>query len=223
MYIYPFELGHPAADGAALDQVTPPVPPVGAAMAVVVKVRGLPVRLPELAVTVFTPAAAPSLRIVAACPCAFVTTWVALKLPPPPLNANVTVTPATGCPLALLTCNVRGVGNGWLTVPIWLFPLTMTSLAAVGAAAAVAVAPNEIGLPLSVPEVAVTVLAPAVAPSVSVADASPWLLVTACVALSVPPPAVATKVILTPETGLPLTSLAWTTNGFDKAAPAAPL
>ena len=68
-----------------------------------------------------------------------------------------------------------------------------------------------------------TVLVPALGPKVSVLEANPWLFVAATIGLSVPPPAVTAKVTLVPETGLPLASVTFTTNGFASGWPAEPV
>src|SRR5580692_8544360 len=65
------------------------------------------------------------------------------------------------------------------------------------------VAVKMIGLPLSVPDAAVTVFTPAVVPKVRTVEASPALVVVTEDAVSDPPPAVTAKVTSVPETGLP--------------------
>ena len=76
------------------------------------------------------------------------------------------------------------------------------------------VAVNVTGLPDSDPDVALTVLVPAVDPNVSVLEASPELLVDTVAALSEPPPAVTANVTVTPETALPPASATFTVNGL---------
>src|SRR5436305_13358317 len=85
------------------------------------------------------------------------------------------------------------------------------------AAPAWAVALNETGDPARVPEVAVNVCAPAVCPSVPIAEVVPSAgVVAATVTL---PVAGAPKVTAAPETGFPKRSVTLTTNGWASATP----
>jgi hypothetical protein len=87
----------------------------------------------------------------------------------------------------------------------------------------VAVAVNVIGLPASVPEDAVAVLAPAAGPRVSVLKARPALSVVAVAGVTLPPPAVTVNVMLTPEIGFPPASVTLTTNGLASLCPIVPV
>jgi hypothetical protein len=87
----------------------------------------------------------------------------------------------------------------------------------------VPVAVKLMGLPTSVPDVAVTVLVPAVEPSVRVLNACPLESEETCEAESNPPPAVTANATLTPETAVPFASVTLTTNGAAKGCPAVPL
>jgi len=78
---------------------SPPVPP---ARPVAWKVRGLPVKPVEVAVTVFAPAVLPSVQEpIVAVPFAAVVCERPVPEPPPEATANVTLTPATGLRVAV--------------------------------------------------------------------------------------------------------------------------
>jgi len=90
---------------------------------VAVNVTGLPVRVPEVAVTLLVPGVAPKVKVEEAKPCAFVVTGCVGEIVPPPLaTANVTETPETGTPLASVTKTVNGTVKAVPCVPVWLFP-----------------------------------------------------------------------------------------------------
>jgi hypothetical protein len=95
-----------------------------AAVAEAVNVTGLPVRTPDVAVTVllFVPAVAPSCHeLNAAMPAPFVTTVLPLGelIEPPPLaTANVTLTPDTGLLFASVTNTVGAVGTAVPTAAV---------------------------------------------------------------------------------------------------------
>ena len=205
------------------DQLTPVEgPPVGTLLPVAVNVIGLPVSVPDEAITVLVPAIAPKVKREAANPLLFVTTEVEVSEPPPPVTAKFTVVPETGLPLASVTSTVNGLGNPCPTVPVWLLPLIDTSFDA-GPIPAAPVAVNVIGLPVRVPDEAETVFSPAVDPNVSNEEARPLLPVTTVVAVRDPPPEVTAKLTVTPETGLPLASVTCTVNGLARACPAVPV
>src|SRR5437588_168285 len=84
--------------------------------------------------------------------------------------AKLTAVPATALPNESATFTTKGCARAAPTVPVWPEPETAAMLAA---APAVAVAVNETGDPASVPEVAVNACAPAVWPSVPVAEVAP--------------------------------------------------
>src|SRR5471032_461380 len=88
---------------------------------------------------------------------------------------------------------------------------------------AVPVAVNVTGLPVNVPLVAVTVLAPATAPSVHVVLAMPLAFETTGCVPTDPPPVTTAKVTLTPPIGLPNASVTSALMGDPRAVPTAPL
>jgi hypothetical protein len=96
---------------------------------IAVNVIGLPVSVPDDAITVFVPVA-PSVNVEEAWPLLFVATDTAVSVPPPAVTANVTVAPATGLPPASVTWTVNGLARGCPTVPVWPLPLHDTRLAA---------------------------------------------------------------------------------------------
>src|SRR5207247_2185723 len=130
------------------------------AVPVAVNVTGLPASPVAVAVSEFGPAVGPNVHdVTAAIPFAPVVTGVVgVTVPPPEATTNVTLTPATGLPFASRTITEGGVGTVVPAVADWLFP----ALSAIELAApAVPVAVNVTGLPVSVPEVAVSVFGPA--------------------------------------------------------------
>jgi len=75
------------------------IEPAAPTTPVAVKVTGLPVRLPDVAVSVLAPAVAPSFQLpTAAMPLASVVALPPVSEPPPEPRAKVTETPATGLP-----------------------------------------------------------------------------------------------------------------------------
>jgi len=187
-----------------------------------VKLIGLPVRPVELAVTTVVPEAAPNVRVVDAWPDELVATCIVDKVPPPDAMANVTCTPDTGVPLPFNTVTTNGLESACPIVPDWLFPLVITIL--VGWLLVVAVeAVKLIGLPERPAELAVTIVAPEVAPNVRVVNAWPDELVAICVVDKVPTPDAMVNVTCTPATGFPLTSVTATTNGAPSGCPTVPV
>ena len=91
---------------------------------------------------------------------------------------------------------------------------------------AVPVAVNVTGLPIKVPEAAVSVFVPAVEPSVhEVSWARPLAVVVSVAGDAgdiVPPPPVTVKTTLTPLTGLPFASVTFTDGATDTAGPRPP-
>ncbi len=66
-------------------------------------------RLPALATSVLVPAAVPRVQLpTVAMPEAFDVWWFPVKVPPPVVTANVTVTPLIGLPVASLTITEGG-------------------------------------------------------------------------------------------------------------------
>src|SRR4051812_8518877 len=131
---------------------------------------------------------------------------------------KLTGAPAMGVAKESVTLTTKGWPRGRPTVPVWPEPETAAMLAA---APALAVALNETGEPVKVPEVAVKVCAPAPWPSVPIAEVVPSAAVgAATVTLPVTGAAKATAV---PETGFPNRSVTLTTNGCASAAPTVPV
>src|SRR5207302_1598606 len=136
----------------------------GPAVPVAVKVTGLPVSEPEVAVNVFEPAVALSVQLpTVATPLPLVVWLPPVTVPLPAATANVTATPVTGFPFASFTITDGGVLTAVPAAADWLVGLFAAIVAAV---LAVPVALKVTGLPLCPVEVAVSVLVPAVAPSV---------------------------------------------------------
>jgi hypothetical protein len=198
---------------AAIVAAAPAVP-------VAVNVTGLPVSDPDVAVSVFDPAA--GLRVhevrVAIPSDPVLTGVVGATVPLPAAGVNVTATPATGFPFASFTITDGGEVTAVPAVPDWLLGLFA---AIVAAAPAVPVAVNVTGLPVSDPDVAVNVFAPAVALSVQLPTvAMPLPLVVWLPPVMVPFPGATAKVTATPPTGFPFASLTITDGGEATAVPA---
>jgi len=142
---------------AAIVAAVPAVP-------VALKGTGLPLKPVEVAVSVFAPAVALSVQLpTVATPLALVVWLAPVIVPFPGATANVTATSATGFPFASLTITDGGDVTAVPAVADWLVGLFA---AIVVAAPAVPVAVKVTGLPDKVPELAVNVFEPAVAPSV---------------------------------------------------------
>src|SRR5207302_1321892 len=197
---------------AAIAAAVPAVP-------VAVNVTGLPVSDPDVAVRVLLPAVALSVQLpTVAMPLPFVVWLPPVIVPFPGATANVTATPVTGFPFASFTITDGGDATAVPAVADWLVGLFA---AIVAAAPAVPVAVKVTGLPESVPDVAVSVLLPAVVPSVqlpTVAIPLASLIWVAPVTLPLPGPGA--KVTDTPETGLPNASVTITDGGTGRVLPA---
>jgi hypothetical protein len=183
-----------------------------------VKVTGLPVSPEAVAVRALAPAVVPSVQLVtAAIPLPLVVTGlVGTTVPPPLATANVTLSPATGLPCVSVTSTAGATATAVPAVALWPFP-ALTAI--VVAAPAVPVPVNVTGP--SAPAVAVSVLAPAVVPSVQLVT---WAIplasvLTGVVGSTVPPPPVTAYVTLTPATGLLAASRTRTEGGIVTAAP----
>ena len=136
------------------------------AVPVAVKVTGLPLKLPDVAVIVLLPAVVPNVQLpTVAIPLASVVADKPVADPPPVATAKVTLTPLTGLLLASLTITLGAVDTADPAVALWLFPALTAIWVAVPA---VPVAVKVTGLPLKLPDVAVIVLLPAVVPNVQV-------------------------------------------------------
>src|SRR5881398_1485058 len=146
------------------------------AVPVAVKVTGLPVRDPDVAVRVFEPAVALSVQLpTVAMPLPLVVWLPPVIVPLPSAGVNVTATPVTGFPFASFTITEGGVLTAVPAAADWLVGLFA---AIVVAAPAVPVAVKVTGLPLKPVEVAVSVFGPAVALSVQLPTvATPLALV----------------------------------------------
>jgi len=194
------------------------------AVPVAVKVTGLPVDTEAEAVTVLVPEVVPSVQLVRlAIPLELVFTMAGLlgrSVPPPAVREKVTAIPATPFPLTSVTFTDGGALTAVPTVALCV----VAEFAIIAwAAAAVPVAVKVTGDPLGTEAAAVTVLAPALGPSVqlvSVAIPLVLVLITAgLTGLSVPPPDVSVKVIATPDFGFPLASVTLTEGGAATAVP----
>src|SRR5438270_4548574 len=121
-------------------------------------------------------------------------------------------------PKESVTLTTNGCARAEPTAPVWPEPETAAMLAA---APALAVAVNESGDPVRVPELAANVCAPAVCPSVPVAEVVPSAAVGgATVTL---PVAGAVKLTAVLATALPKGSVTLTTKGCASATPTAPV
>jgi hypothetical protein len=185
--------------------LSPPVTAIVVALSwtpVAVNVTGLPVRLPEVAVSVFAPALVPSVQLpTVATPLAFVVALPTVMEPPPEPAAKVTEVAETALPKLSVTFTEGAVETLVFTVALWPLPvLTAIELAA----PAVPVAVNVTGDPASPDAVAVKLLAPVVVPSVHEPTvAIPPAFVVAPPPATEPPPEATAKVTDVPDTGLP--------------------
>src|SRR5438105_10968582 len=92
----------------------------GPAMPAAVKVTGLPVSDPEVAVNVFAPAVALSVQLpTVAMPLPLVVWLPPVMVPFPGATANVTVTPPTGFPVASFTITDGGDATAVPRVTDW--------------------------------------------------------------------------------------------------------
>src|SRR5205823_6049021 len=190
------------------------------AVAVAVKITGLPASPLAVARAVSVRAVVPRVQEVAvATPLPSVVTGVAgFTVPFAPVALNVTATPETGFPFASFTSTEGGELTAAPAVPGWLVGLFAAIVAAVPA---VAVAVKITGLPASPLAVARAVSVRTAVPRVQeVAVATPLPSVVTGVsllaALLIP---VALNVTATPETGFPFASFTITEGGELTAAP----
>src|SRR5437879_622657 len=173
--------------------------------AVAVNMTGLPWSLGAVAWRVFGPTVRPSVQFTPAAPVAslnVVSAPTPSTDPPPLLTVNVTATPATPLPFASTTRTTGTVATWVPTSADCPSPAPRTSCAA---APAPPTAENVTGLPVSPDRVAVSVLAPAVVPSVqppTAARPSPPVFIVAGPVI-LPPPVATAKVTATPVIGLP--------------------
>ena len=92
-------------------------------MPVALKVRGEPSRPVLVAVKVLAPALAPRVQLpTVAMPEALVVAERPVAEPPPEATAKVTLTPATGLPLASVTRTLGAMPTAAPTVADWLLP-----------------------------------------------------------------------------------------------------
>src|SRR5207249_6608515 len=109
------------------------------AVAVAVKVTGLPVSPVALAVSVLVPGVVPSVHDdTAAMPQPFVATLVGLTVPPPDVTVIATATSATGLPAPSRTSTDGGVSTVVPTVADWPSPPLSVIVAAAPAVSAIA-------------------------------------------------------------------------------------
>ena len=174
--------------------VAAPAPPV------TVMVSGEFVRPGLVAITVFAPAAVPSVQLPSdATPDPFEVALTPVMLPPPDPTANVTGTPATGLPDASRTITLGATATSAPAVPVVLPPLSAICVAALVKPVAAMVS----GDPPSVPLVAVSVFAPTNGPRVhDPSTATPCAFVACVSPVADPPPEATAKVTVTPGTGL---------------------
>jgi hypothetical protein len=203
------------AEGAVVSATCVAAP----AVPVAVKVTGLPASVPDVAVSVFVCAVEGSVQLpTVAIPLPFVVCVPPVTLPLPAAGANVTATSATGFPFASLTITE---GAELTAVPAgadWVVGLLATIAAA---APAVPVAVNVTGLPESDPEVAVSVLLPALGLRVQLPTvATPLVLVVWLPPVIVPFPGATANVTATPPTGFPFASVTSTDGRELTAVPA---
>src|SRR5207237_486853 len=93
------------------------------AVPVAVKVIGLPFTPGAVAVSVFWPAAVPSVQVpTVAMPPASVVWLAPVMLPFPAVTAKVTATPGTGLPLASFTITEGAICTAVPAVTVWLLP-----------------------------------------------------------------------------------------------------
>src|SRR5437764_145766 len=192
----------------------------GPAVPAAVKVTELPARPLAVTVSVFCPAVALSVHDVsAAIPSVPVLTGVVgVTVPLPSAGVNVTATPVTGFPFASFTITD---GGGLTAVPAGAVGLVGLFGGMVAAAPAVPVAVHVPGLPLSDPDVAVTVLLPAGALTAQPSTvAMPVPLVVRVPPVTLPLPAAGVNVTATSVTGFPFASLTITDGGDVTAVPA---
>src|SRR5207302_1277512 len=197
---------------AAIVAAVPAVP-------VALKVTGLPLKPVEVAVSVFGPAVALSVQLpTVATPLALVVWLAPVIVPFPGATANVTATCATGFPFPSFTITDGGDVTAVPAVADWLVGLFA---AIVAAAPAVPVAVNVTGLPVSDPDVAVSVLVPAVGPGVRRPGVARPLPLVVCVPpVTLPLPAAGVNVTATSATGFPFASFTITDGGDVTAVPA---
>src|SRR3954468_21211172 len=136
------------------------------AMAAAANETGDPMSVPEVAVKVWGPAVWASVPVDEVVPSAAV--GAATVTAPVAGALKLTAVPATALPNASVTLTTNGCKRASPTVPLWPEPETPAMLAAAPALAVVAKATGD---PVSVPEAAVNVCAPAVWPSVPTAEA----------------------------------------------------
>jgi hypothetical protein len=103
------------------------------AVPVAVKVMGEPLKLPLVAVNVFTPAMVPNVQagLVAMPALSVVTTPLAANEPLPLATANVTDTPLTALPCASVTFTDGAVATAVFTVALWVLPPSTAIVVAV--------------------------------------------------------------------------------------------
>ncbi|HEX2094433.1 MAG TPA: hypothetical protein VHG28_18660 [Longimicrobiaceae bacterium] len=169
---------------------------------------------PAEAVSVLAPAVVARVQLpTVAMPEAFVVAGLPVTLPLPEV-AKVTLTPATGLPWVSVIVTDGGVETAVPAVAVCPSPADFAMFAAAPAV------PVALKLVFSAPAEAVSVLAPAVLPSVQLpAVATPEALVVWVPPVTLPPPDATEKVTLTPETGLPCVSVIVTAGAVETAVP----
>src|SRR5207302_1080518 len=191
----------------------------GPATPAAVKVTGLPVSDPEVAVNVFEPAVVLSVQL----PTVAMPLPLVVWLPPVSVRSrrattHVTTTSAAGSPSAPLPSADGRALPAVPAVAAWLVGLAASPYTTPFAAPA---AVKVTGLPVSDPDVAVNVFEPAVALSVQLPTvAMPLVLVVWLPPVIVPFPGATANVTATPATGDPNAALTGTDGGELAAVPA---
>jgi hypothetical protein len=188
----------------------------GAAVAVAEKVRGDPLRVPEVAVIVIGPGVLPAVTFTPEIPEASDGTLAAETVPP--VAAQATLTPSIPLPKSSDTLACTGAGSGLLIAALWPSPPAGERVLTV---AATAVPLKTTGDPAAPLNVAWADWEPDTVPSVQMLLARPFASVTADVGLREPPEAV-DQVTVVPEAGVPF-SLTTTWSGSGSASPTVPV
>src|SRR5207302_8255969 len=186
-----------------------------------VTVVGVPLSV-AVAEVVSGPGVNPKVRVVVACPLISVCEDVGFTLPPPEAAPHNTVTPCTGLPPASVINTSCGVPSVLFTGPESLSPELLLRWAA---APTVAVAVNVTGLPAKPAAVAVSVFAPATAPSRhEVTCAIPVVPVASgSTGATLPPPDTTANCTAIPDTAFPCASRTITAGGVATGVPAVAL
>ena len=173
---------------------------------------------PAVAVRVLAPAAPPSVHEpTVAMPAAFVVVFTPVAVPPPPATAKVTAASTTGLPPAFFTSTLGAIATVVPTGALCPSPAFFVNVAPGPATIVIDVTAT------SAPVVAVTVMTPAVAPSVTVVAAWPFAAVVEDGGANVAPPRDAVHETATFGTALPSASVTRAMSGKGSVTFAAPV